>query len=65
MLINFHSPNDLTPTYSPEESAERIRNLRAAEWKWAFRCFHATVVLIFVALIVVGATFGIMTWMKN
>ena len=65
LLINFHSPNDFTPFYTPEESAVRIRVLRKAEKKWAYRCLLAAVSLLFLALVIVGAIFMIMIVMKR
>jgi len=65
LLINFHSPTELTAWYSPEESAERVRFLRTAERRWAQRCALATVVLVFVALVITGMVFGIMMSLKN
>ena len=65
LLINFHSTNDLTPFYTPEESAVRVRALRKAEKKWAYRCLLAAVSLLFLALVIVGATFMIMIVMKR
>jgi len=65
LLINFHSPTELTAWYSPEESAERVRILRTAECRWAQRCALASVVLVFVALVVTGMVFGIMMSLKN
>ncbi|KLO05680.1 hypothetical protein SCHPADRAFT_946716 [Schizopora paradoxa] len=65
LLINFHSPAELTAWYSPEESAERVRILRTAERRWAQRCALATVILVFVALVITGMVFGIMMSLKH
>lgn len=42
-----------------------MRELRAAEKKWAKRCLLAVVALLFLALVIVGATFMIMIVMKR
>lgn len=65
LLINFHSPTELVPRFTPEESALRVSTLRRAERRWARRCLLAWTIFTFFALATAGVTYGIVMSLKN
>lgn len=65
LLINFHSPTELVPRFTPEESALRVSALRRAERRWARRCLLAWTIFTFFALAAAGITYGIVMSLKN